>query len=166
MDNKFTLFFLQFPMLICFFWLFPVLIVRSRTGWLNKFLSTHKISTSLLRLAAKLKKFWSCNSLIPKLAGTSWAANANALYISAINVLFSLLFHTVARCWLDPGTHILLTENSKTPRVWHWDVFNQLRFLLPVPANNNIDSPHRHHKAAADNMIYKISAHPDWPVSK
>ena len=113
----------------------------------------------LSRSAAKLK---SRNNLIAKLAGTSWGASASTLCTSALALCYSVAEYCCPVWTRSSHTNLIDTQlHSAMCLISGYLQPTQLSWL---PVLSNVAPPSLCSKAASDNMLQIIEAHPNRPV--
>ena len=113
----------------------------------------------LTKVAAKLK---SRNNLLSKLAGTSWGAQADTLHTSALALCYSVAEYCCPSWSRSSHTRLVDTQLNSTMRLISGTLRPTQLHWLPVLAN--ISPLDLRRKAAVDNLVVKIEAHPEWPV--
>jgi len=113
----------------------------------------------LPRSAAKLK---SRNNLFAKLAGTSWGASTTTLRTSALAVCYSVAEHCYPAWARSSYTYLIDTQLHSAVRLISGCL--QPTQLSCLPALSNLAPPSLCRKAATNNMLQIIEAHPNWPV--
>ena len=113
----------------------------------------------LSRSAVKLK---SRNNLIAKLAGTFWGAIASTLCTSALAVCYSVTEYCCPVWARSSYTNLIETQLHSSVRLT--SVCLQPTQLSWLPVLSNVAPPSQCHKAATDNMLQIIKAHPNRPV--
>ena len=113
----------------------------------------------LSKTTAKLK---SHNNLISKLAGTTWGANASTLRTSALALCYSVAEYCCPVWSRSSYTRSVDAALHSSMRVITGCVRPTQIPWLPVLAN--IAPPGLRRKAATDNMLANIEAHPNWPA--
>ena len=113
----------------------------------------------LSRSAAKLK---SRNNLIAKLAGTSCGASASTLCTSALALCYSVAEYCCPVWTRSSHTNLIDTQlHSAMCLISGYLQPTQLSWL---PVLSNVAPPSLCSKAASDNMLQIIEAHPNRPV--
>ena len=113
----------------------------------------------LSRSAVKLK---SRNNLIAKLAGTFWSAIASTLCTSALAVCYSVTEYCCPVWARSSYTNLIETQLHSSVRLT--SVCLQPTQLSWLPVLSNVAPASLWHKAATDNMLQIVEAHPNWPV--
>jgi len=109
--------------------------------------------------AVKLK---SRNNLIMKLAGTSCGASAGTLGTSALALCYSVAEHCCPVWARSSYTNLINTQlHSAMCLISGCLQPTQLSWL---PVLSNVAPPSLCRKAATDNMLQIIEAHPNWPL--
>jgi len=114
----------------------------------------------LSRSAVKLK---SRNNLITKLAGTSWAASASTLCTSALALCYSVAEYCCPVWARSSYTNLIDTQLHSAMHLISGSL--QPTQLSWLPVLSNVAPPSLCCKAATDNMLQVVEAHPNWPVN-
>jgi len=113
----------------------------------------------LSRSAVKLK---SRNNLITKLAGTSWCASACTLCTLALALCCSVAEYCCPVWARSSYTNLINTQLHSAMHLISGSL--QPTQLSWLPVLSSVAPPSLCCKAATDNMLQVVRAHPNWPV--
>jgi len=113
-------------------------------------------------LSCSATKLKSRNNLIAKLTGISLGACASTLHTSALALCYSAAEYCYPMWASSSYTNLIDTQlYSAMCLISSCLQPTQLSWL---PVLSNVAPPSLRHKAATDNMLQIIKAHPNWPV--